>query len=62
MSAPTIDEQIAALEHLIPLLHRLYDRQVGEHRMTHTQAAERLAAIGAALTTLQTVKRLEEMW
>lgn len=62
MSAPTIEDQIAAVEHLIPLLQRFYDRQIGEHRMTHTQAANRLAAIGAALQTLKTVRRLEELW
>lgn len=62
MKPPTIDEQIAALEHAIPLLHRLYDRLVGEHRINHAQAVQRLASIGAALKTLESVRRLEELW
>lgn len=62
MSPPTIDEQIAALEHVIRMLHPYYARQVDNKTMTPAMAEQRIASLGAALKTLETVRRLEEMW
>lgn len=62
MKTPTIDEQIAELERIIRILHRIYDRQVRERRMTDAQAIRGLSCMGAALDTLQTVRRLEKVW
>ena len=62
MSAPTIDEQIAALEHAIKMLHPYYVRQVDNKNMPPAIAEQRIASLGAALKTLETVRRLEELW
>lgn len=62
MSAPTIDEQIAALEHAIRMLHPYYARQVDNKSMPPAIAERRIACLGAALKTLETVRRLEEVW
>ena len=62
MRAPTIDQQIAALEHAIRMLHPYYVRQVDNKTMPPAIAEQRIASLGAALKTLETVRRLEELW
>lgn len=62
MKPPSIDEQIAALEHVIRILHPYYARQVDNRSMTPAMAEQRIASLGATLKTLETVRRLEEMW
>ena len=62
MSAPSIDEQIAALELVIRMLHPYFARQVDNRLMTPAMAEQRIASLGAALKTLETVRRLEELW